>query len=94
MLGYPKIKKAIPWLLGFLEDLTWSGARTALKLLGALEPAAYKDELNNALKTALQSNEIDWVYFISSFIENYQFENYVDAALYKKILTQLKDSNY
>ena len=69
MLGYPKIRRAIPWLLGFLEDTNWFGAEQAQGLLGILNPHSYNSELNKVLKKALSSNDKDWVCFISIFVE-------------------------
>jgi len=84
ILGYPKVAKAIPSLFMLFQDLNWPGSTDAMNLLSALPLDAYKDDLNMAIKKALDTSDDDWIYGIRTFIENENISEAIDKDFKEK----------
>lgn len=74
IMGYPKIKDAIPGLLIWLQDINWPGATIVMEILGSLPKDIFLPYLENAVKEALNSNDDIWLENLSSFIMKFDLK--------------------
>ena len=67
-IGYPKIKKIIPGLLIWLQDINWPGANIVIELLMKVPKNELVFYIEESTKVALKNSDEMWLDNLSYFL--------------------------
>lgn len=72
-----ELKKYIPKLLEWLQDINWPGAIIILNRLKKIDGKLLIKDFEMAIKKAREEEEVNWIYSLSHLLENVSLKNMI-----------------
>lgn len=80
-----KMSQYIPAMLEWLQDLNWPGAVRVLIHLKSFPNEIIKKPLEDDVYRAVEAKDDEWLYGLSSFIQNKELCNILDPNILKEL---------
>lgn len=84
-----KMSQYIPAMLEWLQDLNWPGAVRVLMHLKSFPNEMIKKPLEDAVYRAVETKDDEWLYSLSSFIENEKLCGILNSNILKELQSHI-----
>lgn len=87
IIGYPRNKGALPYLMEMFQDVNWPGVLTIVDLLKEIDIKILMPFINNAISKTIETNDAGWAFGLVFLIKRLNIkEEYLEKdKKYKKL---------
>jgi len=86
LLGYPRIKPVLPYIMQWFQDINWSGVNTIIEILHDVEPLELMPYIEETSKMVILDKDELWAFGIVFLLKELGLNHKINSDIYNQLV--------